>query len=108
MNRLIFTISEDALAPIDLSPLPGTSGRFGIEVTRKRVGTFVVVMIDIIESAEVNRQWCSFYEGHGRQEQSIPNTRNAFVRRNFGQTWSLNPTSESSVTIRSSDRPIGK
>ena len=36
------------------------------------------------------------------------NTRCAFSRRNFGQTWSLKGTFCMSVKIRSSDRPIGK
>ena len=36
------------------------------------------------------------------------NTRAAFSRRNFGQTWSLKGTFCMSVKMRSSDRPIGK
>ena len=35
------------------------------------------------------------------------NTRSAFSRRNFGQTWSRKPTSGISAKMRSSDRPIG-
>ena len=42
------------------------------------------------------------------QLSSIPRTRAALWRRNFGHTSSLNPTLGSSEKIRSSERPIGK
>lgn len=39
---------------------------------------------------------------------SSPRTRSALVRRNLGQTSSLNPTPGSSVMMRSSESPMGK
>ena len=83
-------------ATVDLRPLHGPLGHFGIDVAGVGVGRLVVVVVGV-EDAVLERR-----------RHDSPRTRRALVRRNLGQTSSLKPTFGISVMILSSDRPMGK
>ena len=107
---------QQPLAAVDLGPLHGPLGHGRVDVAGVRVGRLVVVVVGVeggvVDAAAgrgrrpAGRSPTGGLDGGHRQ--SSPRTRRALVRRNLGHTSSLNPTSGSSVMIRSMDRPIGK